>query len=854
MKSESSLSAVSPRVISTIDPHAIPEETVVGASQTRFSYDGQSYGTAPSIGNLTQVSGWDDQASAWRSATHTYNGSGNRTSTTDPNGNVTLFYYDTSPYVSPTRIVVDPQNGTGTQTTTFVYDSATELVTSQTDPNNQTTTISYTNHRLSAVDPYGRPGWVIGPDVTSVVGGTTYTNQNHKVKTTYYDEDRQTVVESDLNQEGDGKLKARTTSDELGRVIKIERNEDGTSAWTISSQNLFVEMGRITMSSNPKRSAAASTDGWARTTRDLLGRVTEVATFLGTSQPPDSGTNGNWTGSVTSAYYANQTTVTDQAGKQRRSVTDGLGRLAQAIEDPNGLNYQTSYTYDSLGNLRRVEQGAQNRYFMYDSLSRLIRARNPEQDLNANLNLSDPITSNGSWSMKYTYQANGNLATRVDARNIMTTYGYDGLNRNTSVDYSDSTPDITRTYDTATLGKGRLQKTETAGAGGVRVTINSYDAMGRPLSQSQQFYVSSAWGSSYTVQHTYDLASNVTSQTYPSGRTTATTYNAAGQLNNFSGNLGAGGTALNYVTGTTVYTAMGQMTQEEFGTTTSLYHRRHFNSRGQMYDVRLGTGSTDDFSNATWNRGAIRTFYSSNLVDYNTPPTGQQNNNGNVYRQDHFVPLDTSVNDWVMSVDSYSYDALNRLTGVSEAAASYISSSYQETYPYAQYFDYDRYGNRTLSFATTGAVSGAGATTINDTVWVEDALPTGATGYGDGGDSWTWISGNPSPVSGSSAHQSNIASGMHQHYFTGATATMAVASGDKLFDYVYLDPGNMPNSIYHFDGYRRRAQWIINRVQRNTAGSWFSIYAEWYGFYLLAVSVTTRPFFTFRFKSSVADS
>ncbi|MCW5970177.1 MAG: hypothetical protein KIT57_16840 [Blastocatellales bacterium] len=93
-----------------------------------------------------------------------------------------------------------------------------------------------------------------------------------------------------------------------------------------------------------------------------------------------------------------------------------------------------------------------------------------------------------------------------------------------------------------------------------------------------------------------------------------------------------------------------------------------------MYDVRLGTGATDD-SNSTWNRGAIRTFYSSNLVDYNTPATGQQNNNGNVYRQDHFAPLDTSVNDWVMSVDSYGYDALNRLTGVSEVAASFISSS-----------------------------------------------------------------------------------------------------------------------------------------------------------------------------------
>src|SRR5262249_32331639 len=149
--------------------------------------------------------------------------------------------------------------------------------------------------------------------------------------------------------------------------------------YTVSAQTVYtyvLNTGAITLTTNPKRSATATTDGWTRTTRDLLGRVTEVATFAGAAQPPNTGTNSNWTGSVTSSYNANQTTVTDQIGKVRRSIADGLGRLAQVIEDPNGLNYQTNYTYDTLGNLRKVVQGTQNRYFMYDSLSRLIRAKN----------------------------------------------------------------------------------------------------------------------------------------------------------------------------------------------------------------------------------------------------------------------------------------------------------------------------------------------------------------------------------------------------------------------------------------------------------------------------------------------
>jgi hypothetical protein len=58
-------------------------------------------------------------------------------------------------------------------------------------------------------------------------------------------------------------------------------------------------------------------------------RVIEAASFAGDANtpPPDSGTNANWTGSVTTTYNGEVTTVVDQANKQRRSTMDGLGRL-----------------------------------------------------------------------------------------------------------------------------------------------------------------------------------------------------------------------------------------------------------------------------------------------------------------------------------------------------------------------------------------------------------------------------------------------------------------------------------------------------------------------------------------------
>jgi YD repeat-containing protein len=473
---------------------------IVGASQTRFSYDGQGFGAAPTLGNLTRVSKWDDQAGAWRDTTYGYDSYGNKITITDPNNHVTNIVYDPATHAQPTQVTVDPLNGTGAQTTTTVYDYWTGMVTSVTDPNNQTTTTDYTNHRLGAVDPFGRPGVVTAPPVNTVVDGVTYTNQQRKVKTTYFDAARQTVVESDLDLMGDYKLKSRTSHDQLGRVTKTENNENGAANYSVSTENIYAQMGLITLTSSPKRGAAATTDGWTRATRDMLGRAIEVATFSGASQPPNTGTNSNWTGSVTTSYNANQTTVTDQAGQKRRSETDALGRLAKVIEDPGGLSYETSYLYDSLGNLRQVTQGAQTRWFAYDSLSRLIRAKNPEQDVNASPSMSytDPVTGHNGWSTAYTYDANGNLASKTDARNTTTTYGYDALNRNTKVDYSDTiaiNPDITRVYDRdypGSNGKGRFWYDFAGGnlSTGQEVehtAIDNYDALGRPRNKRQHF-------------------------------------------------------------------------------------------------------------------------------------------------------------------------------------------------------------------------------------------------------------------------------------------------------------------------------------------------------------------------------
>ena len=81
-----------------------------------------------------------------------------------------------------------------------------------------------------------------------------------------------------------------------------------------------------------------------------------------------------------------------------------------------------------------------------------------------------------------------------------------------------------------------------------------------------------------------------------------------------------------------------------------------------------------------------------------------------------------------------------------------------------------------------------------DTVWMDDAVPVGAT-LGEDGDSWTWVSANPAPFSGTFAHQSALAAGKHQHAFYGASNTLSVGVGETLFTYIYLDPVNPPSQI-----------------------------------------------------------
>src|SRR5262249_7804084 len=132
---------------------------------------------------------------------------------------------------------------------------------------------------------------------------------------------------------GDGVLKRWTRYDQLGRMKQTETS-DPDFPGSVKVDTRYDLSGRVWVVTNPYRATNDPTMGWTRTQYDALGRVSEVKSYSGTvPADPNNPPNAN-TGAVVTTYDRNATTVTDQAGKLRRSLGDGLGRLAR-VDEPN---------------------------------------------------------------------------------------------------------------------------------------------------------------------------------------------------------------------------------------------------------------------------------------------------------------------------------------------------------------------------------------------------------------------------------------------------------------------------------------------------------------------------------------
>ena len=166
------------------------------------------------------------------------------------------------------------------------------------------------------------------------------------------------------------------------------------------------------------------------------------------------------------------------------------------------------------------------------------------------------------------------------------------------------------------------------------------------------------------------------------------------------------------------YSPFGGLSQEQFGTQTSLYHKMHYNARGQLYDIRVSTYSlqTNEFD---WNRGCLALYYGGYAWGQSGPA-----NNGNITSSQHWVPFNDAISDYSYTQDSYSYDPLNRLSSTNEIHGGPNSQSGQD---YVQSYDYDRWGNRTINPGSSSTINHTQFDTVNATLNVAsltDPTPT----------------------------------------------------------------------------------------------------------------------------------
>lgn len=624
-------------------------------------------------GNLTAVSKWLNPGNTSLTSTYQYDDAGNILSEIDPAGNKTTYAYTDSwsgaacnPSGAGKAYATIITNPLGQQTTNQ-YFACTGLRASMTDPNLQMTSYSYDFADRRTVTNF--------PD-----GGQISVSYNDSPPVSFT---TTTMVTSTLNRT------STVLKDGLGRVSQTQLTSDPSGTDYVDTT--YDSLGRLSTKSNPYRSTGDTTYGLTTTQYDPLSREIKQIPADGSSSSNNMVTVYDI--ALNTTPPRNCTQVTDEAGKSRKSCMDGLGRMVQVFEDPNGLNYETDFTYNALDDVLTVTQKGgttdstkwRTRTFSYDSLSRLLSAANPE-----------------SGTVQYGYDADSNVIARTaplpnqtGSSMVTTTYTYDALNRLTSKSYKDGgvadpyTANVLYGYDavpltgctTAPPGDADSYPTgrRTSMCDGSGATNWTHDKMGRILQERRT--IGGVQGR--FSNDSYTLDGSVSSVTVPVGYQITYTYNGASQP------------TLVKVYGTSAYTYASNITYAPSGALVSasmgptpITLTNAYNARQQPILLSAATTSATIFSDCY-------DFHSGLAIRAPSPcsfPAYTSGNNGNLL---------TIVNNRDNTrTQSFSYDGLNRI-----ASGQSNGSQWGET------FTIDGWGNLTNEAGISGKTNHEGLNT-----------------------------------------------------------------------------------------------------------------------------------------------
>lgn len=646
-------------------------------------------------------------------------------SLTDARGNVTNFdFYDNE---LPWKITRYENDGTP-RVTSFEYDAANRLwkttkprggvetrlywpdgqLKSVDSPEGRLTSYGYDNAgRLTTkVEPNGNAAGATASDWTWTY---TYDNSGNRDSVSHPDGGETSIDYDGLNRpfewidplghitsveyDHNGNVVTRTdgllhqqhlTYDKLNRLKTFENELSKT--WTYD----YYATGELQDVISPlgyKRSYGIDDDGRTTSMVDPRGNV--------------SGANpADFTWSYGYDEAGNRKSVRDPFGNESDYVYNGLNDLTQVTDQRGNV---TSFTYDSMNRLSAVTppaagaSGNLDTTYTYDADGNLASRADPyghattwQHDLDGlQTQRTTPV---GSWNS--TYDANGNLKTLETPAGSSTQtvgdgtliYGYDRMSRLTSTDYSDSTPDVTRAWDDA----GR-PATMSDGSGTVTYTFDNADRL--------TDVVRSGGGSGLngTLHYDYNDAGQITGRSYPDSSSMTATFDDDGRLHTVS----SGGS-----TTTFDYDAAGNLTTTTLPSGNGYAETRTFDHAGRLTTVDNAKSGTS-LSKFVW------------TLDSAGNPTKVQTTRAGT---------DT--------YDAYEYDARNRVTascfGVASTATDCTGAANEISYAY------DKVDNRTQQ-VRTGNVGNTGTTsyTYNNAdqlTQTDDGTNTVTYGYDANGD------------------------------------------------------------------------------------------------------------------------
>lgn len=628
----------------------------------------------------------------------------------DPLSHTTTYAYSATYYGAYATTITNALN----QTTSIAFDFNTGLVSSTTDPNSLTTSHTYDNMLRLIQSNY--------PD-----GGArtiTYQESSYPFSTT---------VSSKLNSTTS--LTEVSVLDGLGRPTQTQLTSDPQG--TVFTDTTYDALGRVGTVSNPHRACGTdptSSCGVTTYAYDALSRkITETY--------PDGS-------ALTTAYCGASTLVTDPTKRWRRSRADGLGRLVE-VDEPNAIGatvastgcpgssepiWITNYTYNPLGMTNVLQNGSRPRSFTYDSVSRLLTSTNPEVG-----------------TLTYTYNLDGPVHTKTDARHITTTYTYDPLHRELTRTYSNSDPTVTTIYDqSACLGLAHCQNI------GHRTSMT--DAAGSESWAYQQnnqaqypdfphIFVDKRTTGGVTKTGSYysDLVGNIRINNYPTGRTINTQVSAASRVVQvyfgpqyaFSQVPASPGCPINNVCYTPQGTIYSMAIYHDFTTGfNGLNILETYNSRLQPQEIKAYS-SGGNAMDLTYN--------------YTDPVNG--GNAGHVFSITNHLDITRS--------QTFTYDQVNRITAAQTTSTFATSPGHcwAETYQFDNSSSGGAWGNLTqitqpTNSNYTGCTYEVGFSKTADGNNHLSGFSYDASGNtsGDGYNSYTWNAENQLNVTGSSSY------------------------------------------------------------------------------------------------------